>query len=133
MKKFIVFGFGLLAFVCWQSCSSKEQTPEELAGQAAKSCYDLLLADDYEGFLHGKADADSLPADYRAQLLKASELYKAELTKSHGGIAAVTVTNVRNDSAQQLMQAFLLLSFNDSTKEEIIVPMVLRNGEWKMR
>ena len=115
------------------ACSEQQQTPEQMAGQAAQVYYDRLLAGDTEGFLSGKADVDSLPTDYRMQLLKACEQYKQQLDALHGGVASVTVSNVRNDSLQQMMQAFLLLNFKDSTKEEIIVPMVQRGVEWKMR
>ena len=133
MRKILAFGFWLLAFSFLQGCSSSELTQEELAGKAAKGFYDRLLAGDTEGFLSGKADADSLPSDYRSQLLKAYEQYKQQLDDMHGGVVAVTVSNVRNDSLQQMMQAFLLLNFKDSTKEEIIVPMVQQGVEWKMR
>jgi hypothetical protein len=112
---------------------SKEQTPEELAGQAAKTYYDCLLADDYEGFLRGKVTSDSLPDDYRSQLLTSYKQYKQTLDEMHGGVASVSISNTRNDSIMQMMQAFLLLHFKDSTKEEIIVPMVLEGAEWKMR
>lgn len=115
-------------------CSQTGPTAEDLAGQAAKSYYDRLLAGDMEGFLSGRAETDSLPDDYRRQLLTAYEQYKQQLEKLHGGIASVTVSNVRCDSTLQLMQAFLLLNFNDSTKEEIIVPMVQQaDGQWRMR
>lgn len=133
MKKLLAFGFLLMAVSFWQSCSSKEQTPEELASQTAKSYYDCLLADNYNGFLAGMADMDSMPADYREQLLTAYQQYKNELDQLHGGVATITISNVRRDSSMQLVQTFLLLHFKDSTKEEIIVPMVQRNGGWKMR
>ena len=122
----------LIAALMFGGCS-KEQTPEELAGQAAKTYYDRLLADDYEGFLRGKVTCDSLPADYRSQLLTSYKQYKQTLDEMHGGVASVTISNTRNDSLMQMMQAFLLLHFKDSTKEEIIVPMVLEGAEWKMR
>lgn len=64
----------------------------------------------------------------------ACEQYKKELDETHGGVAAITVSNARKDSTQQMMmQAFLLLNFRDSTKEEIIVPMVQRGEVWKLR
>ena len=44
----------LIAALMFGGCS-KEQTPEELAGQAAKTNYDRLLAEDYEGSLRGTA------------------------------------------------------------------------------
>jgi len=31
------------------------------------------------------------------------------------------------------MQVFLMLNYADSLHEEIVVPMVMRNGEWKMK
>lgn len=126
------FFFLVIAALVLGGCS-KEQTPEELAGQAAKSYYDRLMADDFEGFMSGKAGMDSVPADYRSQLVSACRQYKHTLDKTHGGVASVTISNTRNDSIMQMMQAFLLLNFRDSTKEEIIVPMVLQGDEWKMR
>ena len=130
MRSFLV---GLLFLTLCACTQKKEPTQEELVGQAAKEYYDRLLANDYEAFLSGKADADSLPQDYRSQLLTAIQQYKQELEQTHEGVASVTVSNVRYDDTQQLMHAFLLLHFKDSVKEEIIVPMVQRNGAWKMR
>jgi hypothetical protein len=31
------------------------------------------------------------------------------------------------------MQVFLLLSYGDSTREEIVVPMVTQRGAWMMK
>ena len=105
----------LIVALMFGGCS-KEQTPEELAGQAAKTYYDRLLAGDYEGFLRGKVTSDSLPADYRSQLLTSYKQYKQTLDEMHGGVASVTISNTRNDSLMQMMQAFLLLHFKDSCR-----------------
>jgi len=127
-------GFLLMAILLLCGCSRQGQSPEEQAGIAAKEYYDRLLAGDIDAFLNGKADIDSVPADYRSQMYAACEQYKKELDETHGGVAAITVSNARKDSTQQMMmQAFLLLNFRDSTKEEIIVPMVQRGEVWKLR
>lgn len=127
-------GFLLMAILLLCGCSRQGQSPEEQAGIAAKEYYDRLLAGDIDAFLKGKADIDSVPADYRSQMYAACEQYKKELDETHGGVAAITVSNARKDSTQQMMmQAFLLLNFRDSTKEEIIVPMVQRGEVWKLR
>ena len=126
--------FLLMAILLLCGCSQQDQSSEEQAGIAAKEYYDRLLAGDIDGFLKGKADMDSVPADYRSQMYAACEQYKKELDETHGGVAAITVSNARKDSTQQMMmQAFLLLNFRDSTKEEIIVPMVQRGEVWKLR
>jgi len=127
-------GFLLMAILLLCGCSQQDQSSEEQAGIAAKEYYDRLLAGDIDAFLNGKADIDSVPADYRSQMYAACEQYKKELDETHGGVAAITVSNARKDSTQQMMmQAFLLLNFRDSTKEEIIVPMVQRGEVWKLR
>lgn len=126
-------GFLLMAILLLCGCSQQDQSPEKQAGIAAKEYYDRLLAGDIDGFLKGKADMDSVPADYRSQMYAACEQYKKELDETHGGVAAITVSNARTDSTQQMMQAFLLLNFKDSTKEEIIVPMVQRGDVWMLR
>lgn len=123
----------VLGCVLFISCSQGGVSQEEQAGKAAKEYYDRLLAGDIDAFLNGKADIDSVPADYRSQMYAACEQYKKELDETHGGVAAITVSNARTDSTQQMMQAFLLLNFRDSTKEEIIVPMVQRGDVWKLR
>ena len=126
-------GFLLMAILLLCGCSQQDQSSEEQAGIAAKEYYDRLLAGDIDGFLKGKADMDSVPADYRSQMYAACEQYKKELDETHGGVAAITVSNARTDSTQQMMQAFMLLNFKDSTKEEIIVPMVQRGDVWMLR
>ena len=126
-------GFLLMAILLLCGCSQQDQSSEEQAGIAAKEYNDRLLAGDIDGFLKGEADMDSVPADYRSQMYAACEQYKKELDETHGGVAAITVSNARTDSTQQMMQAFLLLNFKDSTKEEIIVPMVQRGDVWMLR
>ena len=123
----------LLFVLClWVSCGNRP-APEELAGKAAKDYYDRLVAGDYEAFLCGRAGADSLPADYRRQLLKAYEHYIRKQEKLHGGIVEVTFSNAKSDTLQHIVQAFLHLTFRDSLKEEIVVPMTEHNGRWYMK
>ena len=54
---------------------------------------------------------------------------------AHGGISEVRISpNVgRRDTTLQLTYAFLLLCFADSTQEEIVVPMVEKDGQWYMK
>lgn len=108
-------------------------SPEELASLAAEGYYRHLTAGEYEQFLQGKAGADSLPEDYREQLLTGYKQFMAGQQKSHQGIRSVQTTNARMDSTLQLMQVFLLLEYGDSTQEEIVVPMVEHDGRWRMK
>ena len=140
MKKLLAFSIGLLSLCCWVSCSS--QTPEEQAAQAALSYYQRLMEGYPDGLQAAKADNDSLPADYRDQRQKIFQQYAHDIEQKHGGLQAVCLSQnaARRDSFragedqwQQVVYAFLLLQFRDSTQEEIVVPMVQREGEWVLK
>ena len=132
MRKFFLYSFSLL-LISLVACN--EVSPEQQAAEAAKSYYDQLVEGYAEGFLEGKAGVDSLPADYCDQLLEVYKQYIDELQHKHQGLQGVRIAdNIgRRDTLQHLMYTFLLLSYGDSTQEEITVPMVEVNGEWKMR
>ncbi len=124
------------------SCSSKEgRLPEELALQAAKGYYDKLLCGDIEGYAAGFLQGDSLvPELYHSQLSCNSIIYAEELNKLHGGLCHIEATRAQCDtvtftdnSKQRIAQAYLCLTFCDSTHEEIVVPMVEKNENWYLR
>ena len=130
-KKGVVIGLiGLMGLVGCQEVSLEQQ-----AAEAAQSYYQRLLDGYPDGFLAGKAAYDEMPADYRDQLVKANERYMKDVEQKHNGLRSVVVSpNVgRIDSTLHVVYAFLLLSYGDSTKEEVTVPMVQVDGDWKMR
>lgn len=112
---------------------SKARTPEEQASEAALANYEQLLAGHYEQFLDGRAGTDCLPDSYREQLLTAYKQFMAGQRQEHGGLKGISVRNAEMDSTLNVMQVFLILSYADSLQEEIVVPMVTENGEWKMK
>lgn len=122
-----------LCAALFMACSSV--TPEEQAAKAAKSYYDLLVDGQVETFLEGKVGSNSLPNDYMEQLVKAHRQYLSDIKEKHGGLREVLVSpNVAHcDSSLHLTYAFLLLCYGDSAQEEVTVPMVEVDGEWRMK
>ena len=51
----------------------------------------------------------------------------------HHGVLDVRVSYAKTDSSLQLTNVFLVLCYGDSTNEGIAVPMVEREGRWRMR
>ena len=122
----------LLVFLAqWAACSSP--TREELASLAAKGYYQHLIEGDYNHFLEGRLMADSLPDDYRSQLIDGYSQFLAQQVKSRGGINEVRISRAFTDSTQQYTSVLLMLCYGDSTSEEVIVPMVEHNGRWMMK
>ena len=109
-------------------------TKEELAGLAAKGYYDHLIHGEYEQFYEGM-DQRALSEEpaYRSQMLDNLRQFMARQEQEHRGVLEVRVSNATTDTVQQLTNVFLVLCFGDSTNEEIVVPMVERNGTWRMK
>jgi hypothetical protein len=99
--------FLFLSLLLIGACSSGP-TPEELASLAAEGYYRHLLNGEYEQYMAAQQEV-------------------------HHGVLDVRVSNAKTDSSLQLTNVFLVLCFGDSTNEEIAVPMVEREGRWRMR
>ena len=115
-------------------------TKEELASLAAKGYYDHLIHGEYEQFYEGMdqrtlSDGTTLSdeAVYRSQMLDNLRQFMARQAQEHRGVLEVRVSNATTDTVQQLTNVFLVLCFADSTNEEIVVPMVERQGAWRMK
>ena len=115
-------------------------TKEELASLAAKGYYDHLIHGEYEQFYEGMdqrtlPDGTTLSTDsaYRSQMLDNLRQFMARQAQEHRGVLEVRVSNATTDTVQQLTNVFLVLCFADSTNEEIVVPMVERQGTWRMK
>ena len=121
----------LVFLVQWAACSSP--TKEELASLAAKGYYQHLIEGDYDHFLEGRVMADSLPDDYRSQLIDGYSQFLAQQVNARGGINEVRISRAYTDSTQQYTSVLLMLCYADSTTEEVVVPMVEHNGRWMMK
>ena len=108
-------------------------SPEEMASIAAKGYYNHLVKGEYEAFLEGKDGADSLPDGYREQLLTCYRQFMAQQEWDHHGILDIRISNAATDTTLNYTNVFLVLCFGDSVNEEIVVPMVERNGSWRMK
>ena len=109
-------------------------TKEELAALAAQGYYDHLIHGEYEQFYEGM-DQRALSEEpaYRSQMLDNLRQFMARQEQEHRGVLEVRVSNATTDTVQQFTNVFLVLCFGDSTNEEIVVPMVERNGAWRMK
>ena len=120
------------------SCG-KKQTPEELALAAAKSYYDQLLQGDYGAFVSATYGYDSISAGYREELETNMKMYLHQQKKANGGIDSVTTSKVKVDTVKiggsdvRIADAFLIMHFGNSRQEEVLIPMIERDGHWIMK
>ena len=116
------------------SCHTSDgPKPEDLAARAAKAYYDYLVAGNYAAYVDGFYRPDSIPGSYREQLVTNAKMYVAQLKDDHRGLSAVEIAGAKADTVRHVGHAFLVLCFKDSVREEIVVPMVLHDGNWYMK
>ena len=142
MKKSIVLLGVAISLIGMAACSS-DVNQEKRAMTTAQKYYEQLVAGNYEGFVEGTINSqDSLPAGYKEQLVLNAKMYVERMQNEHQGIRSVKAMRAQVDTLKAhnsdeieaiTARAFVALSFADSTKEEILVPMVLKNDVWYLR
>ena len=128
MRKLVYLILIVIVVACSTGVSREEQ-----AALAAKGYYTHLVKGEYEQFVEGRLMADSLPADYRSQLIEGYKQFVAQQVEARKGIHEVSVSRAYTDSLAGYTNVLLLLCYGDSTTEEIVVPMVERDGRWMMK
>lgn len=124
----------ILAAMLVIACGGKGgDNPSEMAGRTAKLYYENLLHGRYDVFVDGFYRPDSIPSSYRSQLIDNARMYVAQMNDDHHGLARVNLIHATADTARNEGRAFLLLCFADSTREEVVVPMVRVEKLWMMR
>jgi hypothetical protein len=145
MRKHLAFFGFFISFMILAACSS-EVSQEKRALATAQKYYEQLVAGDYNSFVEGSLmGQDSVPEVYKSQMLLNAQMFMERMQTEHRGIKSVkplraTVDTIKLRVANEpeavkeiVAQAYLSLGFADSTKEEIVVPMVLKNDIWYIR
>ena len=128
MRKLVYLILIVIVVACSTGVSREEQ-----AALAAKGYYAHLVQGEYEQFVEGRFMADSLPADYRSQLIEGYKQFVAQQLEARKGIQEVSVSRAYTDSLAGYTNVLLMLCYGDSTTEEVVVPMVERDGRWMMK
>ena len=123
----------LCAALALLAACKDEPKPGQLAAKAAEEAYGHLIGGRYADYLGFVAGADRLPADYREQLLANAKQFVAWQEEEHGGIDSVRALRAVADTAARRASVYLLLCFGDSTKEEVLVPMVGGPEQWQLK
>ena len=120
-------GGGALLFLV--ACSGGLYT-HEAARKAAEQYYTMLIKGNYKGFVEGYASSDNLPEDFRSQLVDATAQFMTrDDMRSLVSVKAISDSLLADSTAYVMLR----LNFNDSTSEQIELPLVLKEDGWKMK
>ena len=132
MRKLLFFII-LLGVLGFSSCKKESPDPGYYAGIAAKGYYDLLLEGKYQDYVDGFNMPNKISEGYRSQLLVNAQMFVEQQNEEHKGMKKVSVLSAKADTAHHVADVFLAVTYGDSTKEQIVVPMVQVKNRWKMR
>lgn len=128
MKKLLYLFVAMVIVACTSSLDQGE-----VAARAAKEYYGYLLQGNIASFVDGHYRPDSIPDTYREQLIANTKMYVNQQNEEHRGIKDIRIVDTKTDMQKHAANVFLVLSFGDSTSEEIVVPMVESDGVWYLR
>lgn len=117
----------LVVLLCLGGCK-KQAGPM----QVAEEYYGMLVRGDVDSYLCGMADYESMPDDYRSQLRDMFLDYldrEQRLKQGLVGVRALRDTLIGSDQAH----VFLEVTFADSTREQVTLPLVKTTDGWRMR
>lgn len=129
MKKILL---PLLLFTALCACEHKPE-PGDVAAQAAKAYYMLLLEGKYDAYVDGHYRPDSIPSGYREQLIANAKMFVGQQNEDHHGIKDVTVVDAKADTVKRVANVFLVFHYGDSTTEQVVVPMVYSRQMWYLK
>ncbi len=117
--------------VCLGVLSCKKEAPEDAAAQMALTCYQHLIAEEYDAYLQAMVNYEHMPASYREELKALLAQYVRKEITERGGFSSVTVNS--DTIIGTRANVFLQLKFKDGSTEEISVPMIYDNNVWKLQ
>ena len=120
-----------IALVAIAGCSSELSREQRRVRRAAEQCYEYLQKGKYEKFVAEIAYADQMSPEYRAQMVDLVHEHMAANVARHGKLLSATA--IGDTLTGSTAQVFMQVTYADSCSEEIGVPMVLVEDEWRMQ
>lgn len=134
------FAAGVLMTACislsW-SCSSDKSTassrPDLPSQDYVTECYDKYLKGDYEAYVRDMASCDSMPEEYRQQMMLLFKQHAAEMRRKNGGAVSAAVVRMEAHNDSTLVNVFFNVVYADSSAEEIMVPFIYVADKWRLQ
>jgi len=131
MKRLALFVSLLVVFSACFNDRDVDTRHRDVQAKAAE-CYGYLVEGNIEAYLGSIHDYDSLPEEYQTQLHDLFAQYLDKERRTHGGLCAARVIgDTLLDSVSA--QAFLEVTFGDSTVEQVSLPLVRVNDKWLLK
>lgn len=125
----------LLAFIACHSTPSDGTATSipEISDTTIVRLYRLGADGHYTEYVAQMASCNGTTDAYRNQIILALKHRNDCVHREKGGVADVTVQRIEFHDNGRMANAFLRVSYNDHTHEELLFPLVCMDGTWMMQ
>lgn len=131
--RLLLIGFVALSIV---GCGDKKPSVgapsfTSLEDTTALYYYGLRAEGRLEEYVSSMQSCEGTTPEYKARLVEMLRHHQTEIAKRKGGVAHVEVLRKELHDRDSMANVFLAVTFQDSTREEIMLPLVFDKGQWK--
>lgn len=112
------------------SCGKKE---EQEIGKLAVGYVESLYGGDFNGAVSHTAGANEASSQYREHLALLYQNMVGSNLVAHGALTKTECYRVKEDKEHHYADAYVRLTFADSTRQDILLPMEEHSGQWMVK
>lgn len=112
------------------SCGKKE---EQEIGKLAVGYVESLYGGDFNGAVNHTAGADEASRQYREHLALLYQNVVDSNLVAHGALTKTECYRVKEDKEHHYADVYVRLTFADSTRQDILLPMEEHSGQWMVK
>lgn len=119
---------------CRGAKAEEERDSHTLLETDVEAMYNHYIQGEYAVYVDQMESLDDKPESYRKQMADLMKQRHRQQEEDHnGGPASCRVKDLKIDSDGRYCEAYIVVNFKDSTEEEILLPLVLRNDKWRLK
>ena len=95
--------------------------------------YELYRSGNYADNVKAMQSCDDKPADFCKQMADALKQHAARIKEEKGGTVSAEFLRTELHAEHSAADAYLSVTYGDSTKEEIVLPLVFWQDKWRLK
>ena len=95
--------------------------------------YELYRSGNYAEYVKAMQSCDDKPADFCKQMADALKQHAARIKEEKGGTVSAEFLRTELHAEHFAADAYLSVTYGDSTKEEIVLPLVFWQEKWRLK
>lgn len=125
----------LVVAACGGSSRQNSETGQRvrLTAEEVLATYDLYRSGRYSEYVARMASCEGKPAEYLRQMTVALKQHAAERKHANGNVCSAEVSRLQISEKNSSATAFVNVTYEDKTTEELQLHFVLVGQQWKLR